>query len=159
MGRKRKRSESPSLELPWWYPGREPIQVDTHIGKSYIAELPIELLELIAIDLDLTDVCSIRATCKRLHGALLGPLVRAFFAAYFFRLLDRNAMQLLCNVSQKQDLARHIRSLRLWPDGIDPKTQEIPAEADTWLCATTASVQTHDLSTLDTIDPNESFNE
>lgn len=121
MARKRKRSQSPIYRLEWWAKRREAIPVDPYHGRAWIAELPAELLEIIAAPLSLTDICATRATCKTLYKTLFGSYVRAFFGAdHYFRLLDRGTMQFLCNISENEEVARYVRCLRFSADTIDP---------------------------------------
>ena len=98
---------------------------DGLVSKSFLLDLPQELLEGVVEHLEVLDVSSLRLGCRELNTKLSGPFLKKLFDGHCFILSDRASMRILAEVSCYGAFAKSIRCLRLSADVL-AETRNLP---------------------------------
>ena len=101
-----------------------------HTSKSFILDLPLELLEIVVENLELSDVSSLRGGCRELSIKLFGSFLNRLFAERYFVLSNRASMQMLCDLSYIWASTKSIKCLSLSAD-ILAKANNLPRKPQT----------------------------
>jgi hypothetical protein len=86
--------------------------LETNISQptSRLCALPAELIEYIAVKLELDDLCLLRLVCKNLSRKTLHYFGSTYFA-YVRTDLSRTSLQKLQQLSRHEKLGHHVRTL------------------------------------------------
>ncbi|PMD16333.1 hypothetical protein NA56DRAFT_753194 [Hyaloscypha hepaticicola] len=97
---------------------QEPVKTNRPQPTSLLCTLPIELIEYIAAELDLVDLCLLRLACKNLSQKTLHYFGSTYFA-YVLTDLSPISLQKLQQLSQHELIGHYVRTLLIkGPHGV-----------------------------------------